>query len=88
MFFWPVTEPTVMPIYEFNCLNCFTDSEVLVRSSNWKGTVSCPECGSKKLEKKLSIFAASSSDNQTISSDSLPPCSGMPSNCGRCGLDD
>ncbi|MEC8013632.1 MAG: zinc ribbon domain-containing protein [Verrucomicrobiota bacterium] len=76
-----------MPIYEFSCLDCSTESEVLVRSSNWKGTASCPECGSKKLEKKLSVFSPSSSDGQNISSDSLPPCSGMPSDCGRCGLD-
>jgi putative FmdB family regulatory protein len=46
-----------MPIYEFHCGKCGRDSEVLVRSSNWKGT-KCPHCGSAKLDKKFSTFAA------------------------------
>ena len=33
------------------------DSEILVRSSNWSGT-KCPHCGSAKLDKKFSTFAA------------------------------
>ena len=47
-----------MPIYEFHCEKCGEDSEVLVRSSNWRGT-KCPHCGSAKLDKKFSTFAAS-----------------------------
>ena len=31
---------------------------MLVRSSKWEGTP-CPKCGSKKLQKKLSVFASS-----------------------------
>jgi putative FmdB family regulatory protein len=46
-----------MPIYEFHCEKCGKDSEILVRSSKWTGT-KCPNCGSTKLEKKLSTFAA------------------------------
>jgi putative FmdB family regulatory protein len=49
-----------MPIYEFHCEKCERDSEILVRSSDWKGTA-CPHCGSKKLSKKFSIFASASS---------------------------
>ncbi len=47
-----------MPIYEFVCQKCSKESEILVRSSRWEGTA-CPHCGSKKLEKKLSLFASS-----------------------------
>jgi putative FmdB family regulatory protein len=47
----------VMPIYEFHCEKCERDSEILVRSTDWKGTT-CPHCGSAKLAKKLSVFAA------------------------------
>ena len=47
-----------MPIYEFHCDKCGQDSEVLVRSSDWKGTP-CPACGSTRLAKKFSTFAAS-----------------------------
>ncbi|MAL86338.1 MAG: hypothetical protein CMI23_08310 [Opitutae bacterium] len=73
-----------MPIYEFNCEDCNKDSEILVRSSEWKGHTNCPSCGSVKLEKKLSVFAASTSEGSSVE---IPPCSGMPSSCGRCSLD-
>jgi len=46
-----------MPIYEFHCGKCERDSEILVRSSDWKGAA-CPHCGSKKLSKKFSTFAS------------------------------
>jgi putative FmdB family regulatory protein len=46
-----------MPIYEFHCGKCERDSEILVRSSDWKGT-KCPYCGSTRLDKKFSTFAA------------------------------
>jgi putative FmdB family regulatory protein len=68
-----------MPIYEFHCEKCGGDSEVLVRSSEWKGTP-CPKCGSDKLTKKFSTFAASSTGEA-----SAPVCTGKPRSCGRCG---
>ena len=80
--YWANSRP--MPIYEFNCKDCSADSEILVRSSNWEKEVKCPECGSVRLEKKLSVFAPSSSDSGSLD---MPPCSGMPSNCGRCSMD-
>ena len=46
-----------MPIYEFHCEKCKSDSEILVRSSDWTGT-ECPHCGSVRLTKKLSVFAS------------------------------
>ena len=46
-----------MPIYEFHCAQCEHDSEILVRSADWKGT-KCPHCGSTKIAKKFSTFAA------------------------------
>jgi len=50
-----------MPIYEFHCEKCERDSEILVRSSDWKGT-ECPHCGSTRLTKKLSVFASAAGD--------------------------
>ena len=52
-----------MPIYEFHCDKCEQDSEILVRSSKWKGT-KCPHCGSAKLSKQLSVFASSVGGSQ------------------------
>lgn len=71
-----------MPIYEFKCDACQKENEILVRSHDWSD-VSCPDCGSTRLEKKLSVFAASSGE-----ADTAPPCSGNPSACGRCAFDD
>lgn len=69
-----------MPIYEFHCAKCDQDSEVLVASSRWEGTP-CPHCGSKKLTKKFSTFAASNGG----SSGAPESCSGNPRSCGMCG---
>jgi putative FmdB family regulatory protein len=76
-----------MPIYEFHCGKCGEDSEILVRSSRWKGTA-CPKCGSKRLTKKLSVFASGgggdSSEGACCMSDG-PSCTGTPGSCGLCG---
>jgi putative FmdB family regulatory protein len=68
-----------MPIYEFHCQKCEKDSEILIRSKDWKGT-KCPHCGSPKLSKKLSVFASS-----TGNANEGPSCTGKPSSCGLCG---
>ena len=70
-----------MPIYEFHCEQCERDSEVLVRSRDWKGT-KCPRCGSTKLSKKFSVFASSTAGGGA--GDGLS-CTGKPSSCGMCG---
>ncbi len=45
-----------MPMYEFMCAECETDFETLVHSADAAGSVVCPECESKKVHKKLSLF--------------------------------
>jgi putative FmdB family regulatory protein len=62
-----------MPLYEYHCQACQHDVEVLVRNSQEKPE--CPDCGSKKLEKLLSVPATPS-----IASGSLPVA-----NQGGCG---
>lgn len=90
-----------MPIYEFDCPGCKKPFQKLVPTMNWKG-VTCPKCGSDKVEKKLSRFAVVGRDAGEFGSDSdfgggesagdmggsQDPCSGNPSNCSRCDLDD
>jgi putative FmdB family regulatory protein len=68
-----------MPIYEFHCESCERDSEVLVRSAEWKGT-RCPHCGSVNLQKKFSTFAATGGSDAPS-----PACTGQPKSCGLCG---
>lgn len=67
-----------MPIYEYRCSACEADFEELVRTSSAEKSVACPKCGSRKISRKLSVFAA----RETA------PCgvtSGTPGPCGRCG---
>jgi putative FmdB family regulatory protein len=74
-----------MPIYEFHCQDCGKDNEILTRSTDWSGQ-RCPDCGSVKLEKKLSVFAAGSSKGSSRDLPAPPSCTGNPGNCGMCGL--
>ncbi|MCX8156498.1 MAG: zinc ribbon domain-containing protein [Verrucomicrobiae bacterium] len=53
-----------MPIYEFHCEKCGKDSEILVRSAQWEGTL-CPHCGSTRLSKKLSVFASATTGSSS-----------------------
>ncbi|MBT3470520.1 MAG: zinc ribbon domain-containing protein [Opitutae bacterium] len=73
-----------MPFYEFTCQDCKKDSEILVRSMDWSDTP-CPHCHSVKLQKKLSVFATVGSQDSSVAD--LPPCSGVPTSCGRCSID-
>lgn len=43
-----------MPIYDFHCQECDRSFELLVRGST---VPVCPECGSAKVEKLLSLTA-------------------------------
>jgi len=71
-----------MPIYEFHCGKCEKDSEILVRSPELKG-LECPHCGSKKLVKKLSVFASAGGGDRSSAG---PACDTPGSgSCGCCG---
>ena len=51
-----------MPIFEYDCVECGEMFEKLVRSSSARvEKITCPTCGSVKVKKKLSRFAAKSS---------------------------
>lgn len=45
-----------MPIYEFACGECDARFEELV-SAFGEPKIACPECGSKKVERRFSQFA-------------------------------
>jgi len=73
-----------MPFYEYKCSKCKNEFEVFSRSvseEKHRDTV-CPECGSRKVEKKISSFSSAVSTSQ--GRDAPPPsCSG---GCCSCGL--
>jgi putative FmdB family regulatory protein len=46
-----------MPIYEFDCNDCGDSFESLVMSFTKISGVTCPECESENIQKKISTFA-------------------------------
>ena len=45
-----------MPIYEYVCMSCESHFEELVRHDE---SAKCPDCGTTKVQRQLSVFAAS-----------------------------
>lgn len=52
-----------MPIYEYNCADCETKFEKRRSMSQADAEIACPECGSTKTKRGLSMFAAFSKGN-------------------------
>ena len=71
----------MMPMYEFLCGSCEKDFETILASARGVDHVECPECGSGKVRKKLSLFAKSSSGAAA----STPLFNGYAGGGGCCG---
>jgi putative FmdB family regulatory protein len=71
-----------MPIFEYQCDDCGTKFEKLVRRSD-ESTL-CPSCGESHVTTQYSTFAARA--NGTAKESAMPSCpSGMCQNPGFCG---
>lgn len=57
-----------MPLYGFICDECSSDFEELVMSSNKADDVSCPSCGSRRVQRQLSLVAGLSASSGSGSS--------------------
>ena len=68
---------TLMPIYEYVCMQCESHFEELVRNGEQPD---CPECGDRNVRKQLSVFSAHGSSTQTSFEGGSQPRSG-----GCCG---
>jgi putative FmdB family regulatory protein len=64
-----------MPIYEYECKECRTGFELLMRSDT---KVACPTCDSDHVVRRLSLFAA----HTKHAADAVPAC-----HTGQCGCD-
>jgi putative FmdB family regulatory protein len=47
-----------MPLYEFQCTECDSAFEELVRASSAIPDIQCPQCGSTDVRRKVSTFAS------------------------------
>lgn len=66
-----------MPIYEYICQDCEHTFEELVRTSRDDEAMRCPSCSSRRVGRKLSVFAAQGEGRMSPAP--------MPGACGRCG---
>ncbi len=67
-----------MPLFEYVCQACGKPFEALLKSSASR-PAGCPACGSKKIARQLSTFAA------VASSSSAPACASGACPSGACG---
>lgn len=60
-----------MPIYEFHCSSCDSDFEELVLRLDEQSLagVVCRKCGSRRVVKKISLFAAGAGSASTSRGD-------------------
>lgn len=63
-----------MPIFEYVCKKCHHPFETIVQGST---KPECPSCGSRSLEKQLSVFA--------VGAVSPRASAGLPEACRTCG---
>ena len=72
-----------MPIFEYRCLQCERDFEVLVMRS---GEIQqCPSCKGTRLEKQLSVFAVADGGGSARGEGSCGTC-GDPRGPGACSM--
>ena len=81
-----------MPLFEFRCSDCGKKTEELVLAGDKARTPKCPSCGSKRMARLLSTFAAQTSRPAGAKAfDPATACGGgacaMPDVCGAGGDD-
>jgi putative FmdB family regulatory protein len=69
-----------MPIFEYECKECRSSFELLMRSDT---RIACPSCESERVVRKLSLFAAHSKKAEHV----VPAChtGGCGCDLGKCG---
>lgn len=73
-----------MPIFEYKCDTCGTKFEKLLRRSEERAGLHCPDCGEDHVSQQYSTFAARA--NGAAVTSEMPSCpGGMCSNPGVCG---
>jgi putative FmdB family regulatory protein len=71
-----------MPIYEYVCMSCESHFEELVRHDE---SAKCPDCGTTKVQRQLSVFAASKAKPATPVKTGGGPSFGGGCGHGSCG---
>lgn len=74
-----------MPIFDYVCKKCHHHFETLIQGP---AKPECPSCGSRSLEKQLSVFAVGGRDASLAAREPAGPCRacGDPRGPGACSL--
>jgi putative FmdB family regulatory protein len=78
-----------MPIYEYVCLDCKKEYEILRSFNESDQPMDCEECGSRNVKRKLSLAFAHSGGSSVsdIGGGGGGGCSSCDGgNCGTCGV--
>jgi putative FmdB family regulatory protein len=62
-----------MPVYEYRCEECDERFELFVRSMTEQSAFTCPECGSQRIRKNISLFGVGSTGGGVTSAASCGP---------------
>jgi putative FmdB family regulatory protein len=71
-----------MPLYEYDCVDCHGQFEVLVRTPSSDSRPACPDCGSTKVRRVLSLVAQRSRSTGEMAMMTAPAA---PRGGGCCG---
>lgn len=75
-----------MPIYEYVCLDCKKEYELLRSFSESDKPVACNHCGGENVKRKLSVFYAQSGGRTVGAGRAGGGCSSCAGgNCSSCG---
>lgn len=75
-----------MPIYEYQCADCGSTTEIITVGNSPGDAVECAQCGGAKLEKKMSAAALPKMPTGPTGKTCCgrdEKCDGGPSCCGR-----
>ena len=71
-----------MPIYEFDCKDCGSQFEELVKTYAAEKDVVCPKCGTAHVTKRFSSFAAVAAGSAQSDPYACSPTGCMKPGCG------
>lgn len=73
-----------MPIYEYICQDCQAEFELIRSIKEADSALNCIQCQGEKIQRKISLFNASSGGRAIAGANSCSTCAG--GTCSSCGM--